>query len=212
MKKEGKQTKLDDFVCCEYTNIIEKFESISSESMNRLMSQFNEFKNRIDALIIGLFGINASVELRNGILNMLLDKFDEHLEKSLKQNVSMEELITNFRPILMMSTKKYLLEKMKNNEFAFETIDSEISRVYLSNFSEIEQKIFLISSIYGISGYDSKDKSTQIAVSEETCRMLSISKLKYLKTSALMTVHFIKAMKQLSEIESSEEENKKISF
>ena len=212
MKKEGKQTKLDDFVCCEYTNIIEKFESISSESMNRLMSQFNEFKNRIDALIIGLFGINASVELRNGILNMLLDKFDEHLEKSLKQNVSMEELITNFRPILMMSTKKYLLEKMKNNEFAFETIDSEISRVYLSNFSEIEQKIFLISSIYGISGYDSKDKSTQIAVSEETCRMLSISKLKYLKTSALMTAHFIKAMKQLSEIESSEEENKKISF
>lgn len=214
MKKEEKGKRKLTPGGFEHENIIFKYDAVSKESKIRLALDFDSFMYRMVPLIEETFGGKIS----DDVYDMLLGKLDEYLKSNLEQNVSMEELTANFEPMLRATTKEYLLEKMVKNEIRWSSDASDLSRLCSTIFDEIEQKIVMVPIIYSISGYDIEDfsdVSLSDAIAEDTCKNLNISKLKYFKKSILLNARYaryVKKMAQASDVEPSEEGNKKISL
>jgi len=178
-----------------YVEVIEKFDSIPLSSKVDIMTQFREFINNMFRTTIELYGEESSKELRHNILDMLSDKLEQYLNDSLNQNVNTVNFSYNLKPMMMTSTKKYLMEKLRNGEFGFNGIKEE-ARDFFTSFNELEQKIWLLGAIYGIAGYDKNDKTKDNEKIAEICELLGISKFKYKKTAISMAFRSIKTMKK----------------
>ena len=178
-----------------YVEVIEKFDSIPLSSKVDIMTQFREFINNMFRTTIELYGEESSKELRHNILDMLSDKLEQYLNDSLNQNVNTVNFSYNLKPMMMTSTKKYLMEKLRNGEFGFNGIKEE-ARDFFTSFNELEQKIWLLGAIYGIAGYDKNDKTKDNEKIAEICELLGISKFKYKKTAISMAFRSIKIMRK----------------
>ena len=196
------ENELNSFIeCMGYVEVIEQFDSIPLSSKFDIMTQFREFINNIFYTTIELYDEESSKELRHNILDMLSNKLRQYLNDSLNHEVNTVNLSSNLKSMMMTSTKEYLIEKLRNDEFGFNGIKEEAKDFFVS-FSELEQKIWLMGAIYGISGYDKNDKSKENEKIAEICELLGISKFKYTRTAISMAFRSIKTMrKAMKEIE-----------
>lgn len=197
------EKELNDFIdASEYANVIEQFESIPLVAKVNIMIHFREYINNMYLTTIELYGEKNSKELRHNILDMLSIRLGEYLKDGLNQGVDSTNLTDNLKPVMMTSTKDYLMNKLKNGEFGFEDIQDEDVKEFFANFNETEQKIWLIGAIYAIAGYDKNDKSKEKEKIEEICKLLGISKFKYTKIAISMGIRFLKVMnKAMNEVD-----------
>ena len=178
-----------------YVNVIEKFDSIPLDTQINIMAHFREYINSMYHTTIELCGEENSRELRHNILEMLSVKLEEYLKDSLNKGIDSVNLIDNLKNTLSVYTKDYLMNKLKNEEFGLKVFQDETVKHFFASFNEIEQKIWLIGLIYVIAGYDKNDKSKEKEKLREICKLLKISKLKYIRTAFSMALHLLKTMK-----------------
>ena len=179
-----------------YVEVIEHFDSIPLNSKVDIMTQFREFINNMFRTTIELYDEESSKGLRHNILDMLTNKLRQYLNDSLNQEINTVNICSNLKPMMMTSTKEYLMEKLRNDEFGFNGIKEEEARDFFASFSELEQKIWLMGAIYGIAGYDKNDKSKEDEKIAEMCELLDISILKYTRTAISMAFRSIKIMRK----------------
>lgn len=95
----------------------------------------------------------------------------------------------------MDNTKEYLINQLQNGNISLIDFQDEKAKQIFSSFKELEQKIWAMGTIYNIAGYEKNDKSHENEKTEEICKVLGISKIKYIKTTILMGFHSIKILK-----------------
>ena len=193
----------------EYVKVIEQFDSIPLNFKVDIMTQFREFINNMFRTTIELYDEESSKQLRHNILDMLSNKLGQYLNDSLNQDDNIAKLSSNLKPMMMTSTKEYLIEKLRNGEFSFDGIKEQEVRDFFASFNELEQKIWLMGAIYGIAGYDKSDKAKENEKISEMCKLLGISKLKYTTTAMSMAFHSIRVIKKATDetkIETLDEE------
>lgn len=200
------ENELNSFIdASKYVNVIEKFDSIPLDTKVNIMAHFREYINNMFLTTIDLCGEENSKELRHNILDMLSIKLEGYLKNNLNEGIDFVNLTDNLKPTMVIYTKDYLMNKLKNNEFGLNFFQDETTKQFFAGFNEIEQKIFLMGMIYSIAGYDKNDKSKQNEKIKEICKMLEISKLRYMKTSFSMGIHFLKVMRELMNEKESED-------
>ena len=191
------ENKLNSFIeDSEYVNVIEKFNSISLDTKVNIMAQFREYINNMFFTVIDLYGEENSKGLRHSILDMLSIKLGEYLIDSLEKGYNENDIISNLKPTLMVNTKYYLMNQLKNGGTSLIDFQDEETRTFFGSFKEVEQKIWSMGAIYDIAGYDKNDKSKEAEKIKEICELLGISKLKYIKIVLRMVTHSIKMMKK----------------
>lgn len=182
-----------------YVNVIEKFDIIPLDTKVNIMAQFREYINNMFLTTIELYGEKNSKELRHSILDMLSIKLEGYLKDSLSQGINPVNLTDNLKPTMVIATKDYLMNKLRNDEFGLdesEVLQDETARQFFASFNELEQKIWSMGAIYGIAGYDKNDKSKKAEKIEEMCKLLGISKFKYARIAISMGIRSLKAMKK----------------
>lgn len=179
----------------EYANVIDKFASIPLDIKLSIMAHFREYINSMSLMTINLCGEEDSQELRHDILEMLSVKLEEYLKDGLNKGIDFANLIDNLKAKLTVYTKDYLMNKLKNGEFGIKDFQDETVKNFLVSCNENEQKIWLMGMVYAIAGYDKNDKSQEEEKVREICKLLGISKLRYIVTTISMAIHVLKAMK-----------------
>ncbi len=193
------ETRLNDYIDrMGYVGIIDQFESISLSSKVSIMTQFREYINHVFCTTLKLFDEKRTKELRHNILDMLSNKLGEYLKGSLAQDLYPYNLFDNLKPIIMISTKEYLMDKLASGEFGFEDIQDEIAREFFAKFNEQEQKIWLINAIYVIAGYDKNDESQEEQRIGEICQLLGISKFEYTNIALSMVVSSLNILPEIN--------------
>lgn len=188
-----------------YVNIIEKFDSIPLDTKVNIMVNYREYINSMYLTITKLCGEENSNELSNNLLEMLPIKLEEYLNDSLNKGIDSLNQIDNLKATLVVNTKDYLMNKLKNNEFGLNNIQDEIANHICANFNEKEQKILLMGLIYAIAGYNENDKSKEEEQIKEMCEMLKISKEKYIRTTFSIEIRILKIMTKLKNENESED-------
>ena len=196
--------ELNSFIeASEYVNVIEKIDSIPLDTKVNIMAQFREYINSMFLTTIDLYGEEKSKGLRHSILDMLSIKLEEYLNDSLEKGYNENDITTNLKPAMMVITKDYLMNKLRNGDTSLIDFQDEETKYFFGSFKEIEQKIWLMGAIYGIAGYDRNDKSKDDEKIKEMCELLGISKLKYIKIALSMGIRSLKMMKKaMNEIDS----------
>lgn len=188
------ENELNSFIeASEYVNVIEKFNSISLDTKVNIMAQFREYINNMFLTTIDLYGEKNSKGLRHSILDMLSIKLEEYLKDSLEKGYNENDIISNLKPTMMVITKDYLMDKLRNGDTSLIDFEDEAAKQFFDSFKEIEQKIWLMGLIYGIADYDKSKDNEKI---KEMCELLGISKLKYTKIALSIGIRSIKMMKK----------------
>lgn len=180
----------------DYVNVIEKYSSIPFDKKVSIMVQFREYINNMFLAITNMYGEENGKELRNRLYDMLSIKLDEYLKDSLDKGLNLDDIANNLNPTLVVTTKNYLMNQLRNGNDSLTNFIDVYFEEYLSNYNEIEQKIWVFAVIYYIAGYDKNDRSKNYEKAKEISEFLGISKMKYLKTEISMGIKFIKLMKK----------------
>ena len=172
-----------------YVTTIDQLDFLSFSSKVDLMVQFREFINHM------MFEITKFYEEENGqkigydVFDILTNKLEQQLNP--KANSISFEL--DVKPEMMISTKDYFIEKLKNGEFIENGIKEEV-KDFLFHFNELEQKILCMGTIYEIAGYDKNSKTAE--KKEEICALLGIPKSEYTRIMISIAFHYIKYIKE----------------
>ena len=143
----------------EYVNVIEKFNSITLDTKVNIMANFREYINNMSLATINIYGEEKSEELRQNILDMLSIKLEEYLKDSLEKGYNENDITNNLKPTMMVNTKDYLMDKLRNGNTSLIGSQDEDLNNDLNYNQKIELKMWLMGAIYYIAGYDKNDKS-----------------------------------------------------
>jgi hypothetical protein len=94
---------------------------------------------------------------------------------------------------MAINTKDYLKNKLRNGDNSLKNFEDESFKQFFNDFNEIEQKIWLMGTIYGIANYNQAKDKEKI---EEICELVGISKLQYTKTALSIGIRSVKMMKK----------------
>lgn len=189
------EDNLDLFIkSSEYVNAIDKFDTISFAGKVDIMSQFRDYLNDVFLNLVDLYGEEKSEDLRQSILIELSNKVEDFIKDSIDKGYT-ETIITKFtKPAMKIITKDYLMNQLKNNDTTLIDLQDEKTKKLLSNFKELEKKIFAMGMIYKISGYNSADKKE--IRSDDISEVLGISKLRFKAAAFLAGIKTIKMIRK----------------
>ena len=188
------KNELNSFIeANEYVNVIDKFNTISLDTKVNVMAQFREYINNMFITTINLYGEENSKDLRFSILDMQSTKLEEYLKDSIEKGNNENDIINNLKSTMAINTKDYLKNKLRNGDNSLKNFEDESFKQFFNDFNEIEQKIWLMGTIYGIANYNQAKDKEKI---EEICELVGISKLQYTKTALSIGIRSVKMMKK----------------
>ncbi len=188
------KNELNSFIeANEYVNVIDKFNTISLDTKVNVMAQFREYINNMFITTINLYGEENSKDLRFNILDMQSTKLEEYLKDSIEKGNNENDIINNLKSTMAINTKDYLKNKLRNGDNSLKNFEDESFKQFFNDFNEIEQKIWLMGTIYGIANYNQAKDKEKI---EEICELVGISKLQYTKTALSIGIRSVKMMKK----------------
>ena len=185
------EKKLDAFIeSCEYVNRIDKFNNISLSGKVNIMSQFREYLNETFLKVYDIYCEEKSEEIRQNILDVLSIKIEEYLNHCSKFGYSEKEMADNIKPAMVIATKNYFINLLKNNNYSIDEINEDINE-----FKGLERKIMTMGAIYHIAGY-SDDIAPKDAKTKEMCEVFGVSRLKLKSAAFSMGIRYLKIAKK----------------
>ena len=176
---------------------IEEFDTLPLDVKFSIMMQLKEYINHIDSKLVFCYDKNNIPLAYKNLYDVLLSKLDKYLKDSTEKGVSNEDIIKNFKPTIMESTKDYLLDKLQNGGIIIDDFNDLVKRE-CSELDEDELKIALMSiMVVMISGYDRKDISYK-----ERSKAVGFSRAKYLKSSTSLAKKLSKKLHNSNEFAS----------
>lgn len=166
-----------------FVPIIDQHQELPLEAKIDIMAEFRDYANNV--LFISLKSIFESNTISNNVLNDLINKLSTYLKYCKNNNIDPNKISKNIKPIMMETAKNSLVYKLDGNEF-MQKAENGNEFTYYNSLNELEQKVWVMDTIYNIAGYDQDNNKERV---KEICNFLGISKLRYTLTNLAMDLH-----------------------
>ena len=175
--------KLDDYV-----KVIDSY-PFDLKTKTEIMQLYNKYLKKMNQLFVYNYGDKESVEVRNCISDMLLNKLKIYLDECKDSN---KFNYLELHSILKENTKNYLIKLLKITPDTFNDFNFKSNTSLYDSLNDLEKKLYLISNVYIISGYENPINSKNKEVINEICKEFNISKMSFRLSSLLITIKSMK--------------------
>lgn len=136
--------------------VIDSYETIPFDKKVEVIIQFDDYMRDVYHKLNMHLNKETGSRLKPNISAMLLAKLRDYLAKDNGLDVSAAGL----KAYMMSTTKDYLMNELNNGSLGFDSFNENITEACY-NFSEPEQKFWLVVGIYNIAFDDERYKSKE---------------------------------------------------
>ncbi len=155
--------------------VIDSYETIPFDKKVEVIIQFDDYMRDVYHKLNMHLNKETGSRLKPNISAMLLAKLRDYLAKNNGLDVSADSL----KAYMMLTTKDYLMNELNNGRLGFDSFNDNITEACY-NFSELEQKFWLVLGIYGIAVDDETFKSKESLSELLECLGLSVDEYLYM--------------------------------